>query len=192
MLLQAYDFLQLFERHGCTLQVGGSDQWGNITAGVELIRRVAERVAPTRWSSRWSPTPNGVKLGKTEQGAVWLDAAEDLALPVLPVLAQPADADVIQYLKYFTWLGREEIEALAQAVAERPQERARRNAPWRSESTRMVHGEQALAAGRAGVASALRRRGRGADRRRHRGHLRRCARRASCRKPRSRATASRW
>ncbi len=89
MLLQAYDFLQLFDKYGCTLQAGGSDQWGNIIAGVELIRRVrSERAHALVYPLVTSG--DGVKLGKTEQGAIWLDAQADLALPVLPILAQSA------------------------------------------------------------------------------------------------------
>ena len=89
MLLQAYDYLTLYDRYGCTLQMGGSDQWGNITAGVHLIRRVREAqvhalVTPLVTSA------SGAKFGKTEAGAVWLDAEQDVAVPVLPVLAELA------------------------------------------------------------------------------------------------------
>lgn len=143
MLLQAYDFLQLYDRYGCTVQAGGSDQWGNITAGVELIRRVRGGRA---FGLVYPLVTNasGTKLGKTEQGAIWLDARRTSPYRFYQFWLNQADADVIRLLKYFTWLNREEIADLEEAVRERPD---RREAQRRlaQEVTRMVHGDQALA-----------------------------------------------
>ncbi|MEJ5199671.1 MAG: tyrosine--tRNA ligase [Anaerolineae bacterium] len=143
MLLQAYDFLQLYDRYGCTLQAGGSDQWGNITAGVELIRRVRGArayglVYPLVTGA------DGVKLGKTEQGTIWLDPKRTSPYRFYQFWLNQQDADVIRYLGYFTWLTREEIAELEQAVATRPEQREAQRRLAR-EVTRMVHGEQALA-----------------------------------------------
>lgn len=142
MLLQAYDFLMLYQRYGCTFQMGGSDQWGNITAGIELIRRVLDGRAygitvPLVTSA------TGVKFGKTEAGTIWLDAARTSPFRFYQYWLNVADDDVIQYLKYFTLLGPEEIAALERAVAASPE---RREAQRRlaEEVTRTVHGEEAL------------------------------------------------
>ena len=143
MLLQAYDFLVLYDRHGCTLQMGGSDQWGNIVAGVELIRRLRQGrayglVCPL------VTTASGVKFGKTEAGAVWLDAGLTSPFAFYQFWIQTDDRDVVRYLKFFTWLGREEIAALERATAEAPE---RREAQRRlaEEVTRAVHGDGELA-----------------------------------------------
>ncbi len=142
MLLQAYDFLHLFDHEGCTLQAGGSDQWGNITAGVELIRRMRGQrayglVYPLVTSS------GGVKLGKTEAGTIWLDPERTSPYRYYQFWLNQDDADVINYLKYFTWLDREEIAELELQVAEHP-ERREAQRTLAEELTRMTHGEQAL------------------------------------------------
>ena len=143
MLLQAYDFLQLFDHYGCTLQAGGSDQWGNITAGVELIRRVrGERAYGLVYPLVTSAA--GAKLGKTEQGAIWLDAKRTSPYRFFQFWLNQQDADVIPYLGYFTWLSLEELTELQQAVLEHPEQRAAQRRLAR-EVTRLVHGEQALA-----------------------------------------------
>ena len=143
MLLQAYDFLQLFEHYGCTLQAGGSDQWGNITAGVELIRRVrGERAYGLVYPLVTSA--DGVKLGKTEQGAIWLDAKRTSPYRFYQFWLNQQDADVIRYLGYFTWLTWEELAEQQQAVLEHPEQRAAQRRLAR-EVTRLTHGEQALA-----------------------------------------------
>ena len=143
MLLQAYDFLQLFDRYGCTLQAGGSDQWGNITAGVELIRRVrGVRVYGLVYPLVTSA--DGVKLGKTEQGAIWLDPQRTSPYRFYQFWLNQQDADVIRYLGYFTWLTFEELAELEQAVRARPEQREAQRRLAR-EVTRLVHGEQALA-----------------------------------------------
>ncbi len=143
MLLQAYDFLNLYDLYGCTLQAGGSDQWGNITAGVDLIRKVRGGrafglVYPL------VTTSDGAKLGKTEQGTIWLDAGRTSPYRFYQFWFNQTDADVIQYLKYFTWLTKDEIEELAHEVAEHPEQRAAQRT-LAQEMTRMVHGETALA-----------------------------------------------
>jgi len=143
MLLQAYDFLHLFEHHGCRLQAGGSDQWGNITAGIELIRRArGERVYGLVYPLIASA--DGVKLGKTEAGTVWLDPERTSPYRFYQFWLNQDDKDVIDYLKLFTWLDRPEIEALAHALLERPEKREAQRALAR-EVTRIVHGETALA-----------------------------------------------
>jgi tyrosyl-tRNA synthetase len=143
MLLQAYDFLQLFDHHGCTLQAGGSDQWGNITAGVELIRRVrGERAYGLVYPLVTSA--DGVKLGKTEQGAIWLDARRTSPYRFYQFWLNQQDADVIRYLGYFTWLTWEELAEQQQAVLEHPEQRAAQRRLAR-EVTRLTHGAQALA-----------------------------------------------
>ena len=111
MLLQAYDFLELRRRDGVTLQLGGSDQWGNITAGIELIRRVdgAEAHALTM---PLVTTSSGTKFGKTEAGAVWLDATRTSPYAFYQFWLATDDRDVGRYLRFFTLLSREEIEAL--------------------------------------------------------------------------------
>ena len=143
MLLQAYDFLHLFEHHGCKLQAGGSDQWGNITAGVELIRRMQGKrayglVYPLVTSA------GGVKLGKTESGTVWLDPNRTSPYRFYQFWLNQDDADVINYLRYFTWFTRTEIEEIEHKLEEHP-ERREAQRTLAQEMTRIVHGEAALA-----------------------------------------------
>ena len=144
MLLQAYDFLELKRRDGVTLQLGGSDQWGNITAGIELIRRVdgADAHALTM---PLVTTSSGAKFGKTEAGAVWLDADRTSPYAFYQFWLGTEDADVGRYLRYYTLLGREEIERLDTETASAPERRAAQQALAR-DVTRRVHGEAALAA----------------------------------------------
>ncbi len=143
MLLQAYDFLRLFEDHHCVLQAGGSDQWGNITAGVELIRRkLGERVHGLVYPLVLSA--DGTKLGKTEQGTVWLDAHKTSPYRFYQFWLNQTDAVVIDYLKFFTWLDQMAIEDLSQKLAEHP-ERREAQRKLAQEMTRMTHGEAALA-----------------------------------------------
>jgi tyrosyl-tRNA synthetase len=140
MLLQSMDYLELLRRHDCRLQIGGSDQWGNLTAGVDLIRRVeAESVSALSWPLVTSST--GEKFGKsTGGGSLWLDPELTSPYAFFQYWVNVADADVGRYLRYFTFLPREEIEALEQETAERPAARtaARRLA---AEITTLVHGE---------------------------------------------------
>jgi tyrosyl-tRNA synthetase len=143
MLLQSYDFLHLFTHHDCTLQAGGSDQWGNITAGVELIRRkVGGRAHGLVYPLVTGA--DGNKLGKTEQGTIWLDPERTSPYRYYQFWLNQGDADVIDYLKFFTWLDRAEIADLEQKVAERP-ERREAQRTLAQEMTRITHGETALA-----------------------------------------------
>ena len=141
-LLQAYDFLELNRRHGCTLQMGGSDQWGNITAGIDLIRRMGG----PRCHGVVFPlvaTASGVKFGKTEEGTVWLDPERTSPYRFYQFWMNTGDGDVVRYLKMFTLLDRAAVDELAAAVAERPH---RREAQRRlaAEMTRTVHGADEL------------------------------------------------
>ena len=143
-LLQAYDFLELRRRDGVTLQLGGSDQWGNITAGIELIRRMdgADAHALTM---PLVTTSSGTKFGKTEAGAVWLDADRTSPYAFYQFWLSTEDGDAGRYLRYYTLLSRDEIEALDTQTASAPEKRAAQQALAR-DVTRRVHGEAALVA----------------------------------------------
>ena len=141
-LLQAYDFLMLFDRFNCTLQMGGSDQWGNITAGCELIRRVrGSRVYGLVWPLM--TTSAGTKFGKTEQGTIWLDAGLTSPFRFYPFWLNTDDRDVVKYLKFFTWLDRPTIDALERVTAESPERREAQRTLAREVST-LVHGASAV------------------------------------------------
>ena len=144
MLLQAYDFLELRRRDGVTLQLGGSDQWGNITAGIELIRRV-DGAEAHGLTMPLVTTATGAKFGKTEAGAIWLDGERTSPYAFYQFWLATDDADVGRYLRYFTLLPRAEIEALDAATAAAPERRAAQQALAR-DVTRRVHGESALQA----------------------------------------------
>jgi len=146
MLLQAYDFLELRRRYDVRLQMGGSDQWGNITAGIELIRRTAGLDAHAI-TAPLVTTAAGTKFGKTEGGAVWLDAALTSPYKFYQFLVNVDDRDVGRYLRFFTLLGQEEIETLDRATETSPEQRGAQRA-LASEVTRTVHGDAALAAAR--------------------------------------------
>src|SRR5512146_2139629 len=146
MLLQAYDFLELRRRHDVRLQMGGSDQWGNITAGIELIRRTLGTDAHAI-TAPLVTTSSGAKFGKTESGAVWLDATLTSPYKFYQFLVNADDRDAGRYLRFFTLLPQEEIEQLERSLAERPEQREAQQALAR-EGTRVVHGDQALAAAR--------------------------------------------
>ncbi len=144
MLLQAYDFVHLHNQYGCELQVGGSDQWGNITAGIDLARRFGGGqlygvTCPLLTKS------DGTKMGKTESGALWLDPKRTSPYQFFQYWIRLADADVGKCLRLFTDMEREEIETLE---AQHAQEPGRRGAQRRlaTELTRLVHGEDGLAA----------------------------------------------
>lgn len=142
-LLQAYDFLQLYDEYKCRLQIGGSDQWGNIVAGMDLTRRL--RDAETYGLTFPLVTKSdGGKFGKTESGNVWLDPARTSPYKFYQFWINTADADVVKFLKYFTFLSHEEIDDLARAVQEAPQERAAQKV-LAVEMTELVHGGDALA-----------------------------------------------
>jgi tyrosyl-tRNA synthetase len=144
MLLQAKDFLELYRRTGCTLQIGGSDQWGNITAGIELIRRV-ESVEAHALTMPLVTTAAGTKFGKTEAGAVWLDPKLTSPYKFYQFWVNVDDRDASRFLRFFTLMAREEIEALELDLAAHPERRAAQQALARDVTTR-VHGAAAAKA----------------------------------------------
>src|ERR1700730_9261425 len=127
MLLQAYDFLELYRRDGVTLQLGGSDQWGNITAGIELISR-AVGAEVHGLTVPLLTTSSGTKFGKTEAGAVWLDAERTSPYRFYQFWLATEDRDAGRYLRYFTLLDRAEIESLEAATTSAPEQRAAQKA----------------------------------------------------------------
>ena len=143
MLLQAYDFLELRRRDNVTVQVGGSDQWGNLTAGVELVRRSAAAEAHA-FTAPLVTTSSGKKFGKTEAGAVWLDPAMTSPYKFYQFWINIDDADAPRYLRMFTFLTRAEIEALETAHAAAPHERGAQRALALAVTT-MLHGDAATA-----------------------------------------------
>lgn len=143
-ILQAMDFLHLFENHNCKMQIGGSDQWGNITTGLELIRKMAPEGSKAYGLTIPLVTKaDGTKFGKTESGAIWLDPEKTSPYEFYQFWINTADADVIKYLKFFTFLSREEIENLEKAVQEEPHLRKAQKA-LAEEMTRLIHGNEAL------------------------------------------------
>lgn len=145
VLLQSHDFLQLHRRYDCALQVGGSDQWGNIVSGVDLTRRV-DGATVHGFTVPLVTSSDGKKFGKsTGGGSLWLDP--DLTSPYAwyQYFVNTADADVVRYLKWFTFLGREEIDALERATEETPHLRKAQKA-LAAEMTTLIHGEANTAA----------------------------------------------
>jgi tyrosyl-tRNA synthetase len=138
MLLQAVDFLHLYDEFGCRLQMGGSDQWGNITMGIDLVRKL-------RHQEVWGLTTplvlkaDGTKFGKSESGTVWLDAGRTSAYQLFQFFLRSEDAVVGSYLRYFTFLPREAILALDEATAQRPERREGQRELARQVCT-LVHG----------------------------------------------------
>ena len=141
MLLQAFDFLELYKREGVRMQIGGSDQWGNITAGVELIRR-SVGVEAHCVTLPLVTTASGAKFGKSEAGAVWLDPSLTSPYRFYQFWINADDRDVGKYLRYFTLLTREEIEALEAAASEHPEAREAQRT-LASDITTRVHGAEA-------------------------------------------------
>ena len=141
-LLQSYDFLVLFDRFQCTLQIGGSDQWGNITAGMDLIRRVRGAKA-FGLVSPLLMTASGTKFGKTETGSVWLDADRTKPYEFYQFWLNTDDRDAATYLRYFTFLDRPQIEGLQAATLREPEKRHAQRQLAR-EMTRLVHGDVAV------------------------------------------------
>jgi tyrosyl-tRNA synthetase len=144
MLLQAYDFLELRRRHDVRLQMGGSDQWGNITAGIELIRRTLGTDAHAI-TAPLVTTSAGSKFGKTESGTVWLDATLTSPYKFYQFLVNTDDRDAARYLRSFTLLSHADIEAHERALIERPERREAQRA-LAADVTRRVHGDKALGA----------------------------------------------
>ena len=144
MILQSFDFSELFRLHGCGLQIGGSDQWGNITGGIDLTRRLhGEQVfgltLPLVTKS------DGTKFGKTESGTIWLDASRTSPYAFYQFWLSTADADVYRFLRFFTFLPIEEIAAIERADAER-EGRPKAQRILAQEVTRLVHGDAGLEA----------------------------------------------
>ena len=145
MLLQSYDFLQLNETYGCEMQVGGSDQWGNITLGIDLIRRLSGD-QPKEIFALTVPLvtkSDGIKFGKTESGTVWLDADKTSTYKFYQFWLNTDDRDVVKFLHYFTFLPLEEISALAEETAREPEKRKAQRT-LAAEVTRLVHGQEAV------------------------------------------------
>ena len=143
LLLQAYDFLQLFDRYGCTVQIGGSDQWGNITAGIDLIRKLRAKKAHGLVMPLVT-TASGVKFGKTEKGAVWLDPQRTSPFAFYQFWLNTDDRDALRYLKSFTFLEQGRIDELAAAVRSAPEKREAQRVLAR-EVTTLVHGDDHVA-----------------------------------------------
>jgi tyrosyl-tRNA synthetase len=144
MLLQAYDYLELHRRDGATLQVGGSDQWGNVTAGIELIRRTTGATAHAL-TFPLITTAAGTKFGKTEAGAVWLDAERTSPYEFYQFWLNTDDGDVGDHLRFFTLLSRDESEALERATGENPERRDAQRA-LAHDVTERVHGAEGVRA----------------------------------------------
>ncbi|QOR65856.1 tyrosine--tRNA ligase [Cytobacillus suaedae] len=143
MILQSYDFLKLYESQKCRLQIGGSDQWGNITAGLELIRKSTENAKAFGLTIPLVTKSDGTKFGKTESGTIWLDREKTSPYEFYQFWINTDDRDVISYLKYFTFLSQEEIEQLENETSQAPEKRAAQKA-LAEELTKLVHGEEAL------------------------------------------------
>jgi tyrosyl-tRNA synthetase len=143
MLLQAMDYVELAERYGCTVQIGGSDQWGNILSGMDLVRRKLGRES-FALTLPLITRSDGSKFGKTADGAVWLDPAKTSPYTFYQFWLNSADADVVGFLRVFTFLDLEEIAALESEVAESAERREAQRRLAR-ELTAMTHGEAALA-----------------------------------------------
>jgi tyrosyl-tRNA synthetase len=143
MILQAFDFLKLYQTENCRLQIGGSDQWGNITAGLELIRKTEGEAKAFGLTIPLVTKADGTKFGKTESGTIWLDKEKTSPYEFYQFWINTDDRDVIKYLKYFTFLSKEEIEELEKQLQEAPEQRAAQKA-LAEEMTKLVHGEDAL------------------------------------------------
>lgn len=144
MLMQAADFNHLYNHYGCRVQIGGSDQWGNITTGLEVIRKTHEEEAKAfGFTIPLVTKSDGTKFGKSAGGAVWLDAKKTSPYEFYQFWINAADADVIKYLKIFTFISREEIEELEKTVETEAHLRKAQNV-LADEMTKLVHGEVAL------------------------------------------------
>jgi tyrosyl-tRNA synthetase len=143
-ILQAMDFNHLYQHHNCKLQIGGSDQWGNITSGLELIRKMQPEGSKAFGLTIPLVTKaDGTKFGKTEGGAIWLNPEKTTPYEFYQFWINTADADVVKYLKYFTFLSHEEIDQLEKAVQEEPHLRQAQKV-LAEEMTRLIHGGESL------------------------------------------------
>lgn len=143
MVLQAYDFLNLFEKYNCKLQIGGSDQWGNITAGIDLIKKKAEKEV-YGLTVPLATKVDGAKFGKTETGTIWLDSKKTIPFQFYQFWINTDDRDVVQYLKFFTFLSKQEIENLEEEVRKNPEKREAQKL-LANNVTSLVHGREAAA-----------------------------------------------
>ncbi|MDF2534628.1 MAG: tyrS [Bacillales bacterium] len=143
MILQSMDYLVLHREYDCRLQIGGSDQWGNITAGHELIRKVMPESKVFALTYPLVTKADGTKFGKSESGTIWLDREKTSPYEFYQFWVNAADADIVKYLKYFSFKSREEIEALAVQVEASPEKREAQKA-LAMELTELVHGKNAL------------------------------------------------
>ncbi|OAS88765.1 MULTISPECIES: tyrosine--tRNA ligase [Metabacillus] len=143
MILQSYDFLKLYEQNECKLQIGGSDQWGNITAGLELIRKSEENSKAYGLTIPLVTKADGTKFGKTEGGAIWLDREKTSPYEFYQFWINTDDRDVVKYLKYFTFLSQTEIEQFEEEIKNAPEKRLAQKS-LAEEVTKLVHGEEAL------------------------------------------------
>lgn len=139
-LLQGYDFLHLYKEMGCTLQAAGSDQWGNITTGIELIRKILGKEA-YGFTMPLILDSNGNKFGKSEGNALWLDKNKTSPYKIYQYLINTADSKVVEYLKVFTFLSKEEIEALEESVKKEPEKRLAQMA-LAYEVVKDIHGKE--------------------------------------------------
>jgi tyrosyl-tRNA synthetase len=144
-LLQAMDFLQLYRRYGCTLQGGGSDQWGNLTAGLDLLHRLEPEATVHAYATPLMTKADGTKFGKTEGGAVWLDPELTTPYAFYQFWLNADDRDISKYLRILSFRSREELEELERQTEERPQARAAQRA-LAEELTTLVHGADQTAA----------------------------------------------
>ncbi|MDA1477642.1 tyrosine--tRNA ligase [Bacillus changyiensis] len=142
MILQSLDFLNLYRNNQCKLQIGGSDQWGNITSGLELIRKSEENAKAFGLTIPLVTKADGTKFGKTEGGAVWLDKEKTSAYEFYQFWINTDDRDIVKYLKYFTFLSKEEIEELAEKTETAPEKREAQKR-LAEEMTYLVHGREA-------------------------------------------------
>jgi tyrosyl-tRNA synthetase len=142
MILQAYDFLHLFRREGCSIQLGGSDQFGNIVSGIDLIRRL-EQGESFGATCPLVTTSDGQKIGKTEKGAIWLTADKTSPYRFYQYWLNTTDADAVKFLKWFTFLDADAIQALAHSLAHDPGKREAQKT-LAAEMTRMTHGATEL------------------------------------------------
>ena len=150
-LLQSYDFLELFRRHGCMLQTGGSDQWGNITAGVDLVRRV-EAAHVHALTTPLITKADGTKFGKTESGTIWLDPQLTTPFAFHQFWINADDRDVSTLMRTYSFKPIDEIVKLEQLTAEKPAERAAQRA-LADELTTLVHGASETRAAEAAAAA---------------------------------------
>ncbi|PJE94623.1 tyrosine--tRNA ligase [Streptomyces carminius] len=144
-LLQAMDFLELYRRYGCTLQTGGSDQWGNLTAGLDLIHRLEPHAEVHALATPLMTKADGTKFGKTETGTLWLDPEMTTPYAFYQFWLNTDDRDVSRYLRILSFRSREELEELERVTEERPQARAAQRA-LAEELTTLVHGADQCAA----------------------------------------------